>query len=1210
MAFVHLHVHTEYSLLDGAARISLLAKTATKKGMNAIAISDHGNMYGALKFWRAIEDFNKKAKDRGEPGDFKPIIGCEVYIVDDLTSRNFTDHIGHLVLLCKNNAGYINLCKINSKAWIDGFYRKPRIDYDFLARHSDGLICLSGCLAGHINHYLMKGMYDEGKKYATKLKSAFGKDFYIELQNQNLPEQRETNPLLIKMAREMDIPLVATNDVHYLDAADAEMQKTLVCVNIKKTFDEDNGMEMSTDQFYLKSPEEMEKLFGQIAPDALENTAKIAEMCNCAPFAKQDFLPEFTVPNGADKVKYFHTQIEQGLRERYGNPLPAHVHERFEYEFSVIVTKKYVDYFLVVADFMKYAQHAGIATGPGRGSGAGSIVAYALGITKLDPLKYDLLFERFLNPERPSMPDFDLDFCCNRRGEVIDYVIEKYGKDHVCLIVTFGTLAAKAAIKDIARVFKMPYAEVDKITKPIDVGQTEKPPLLPYIFDLKQIERPPSTAGESEQEAYHKDHEKLLRLRKPDLVEMYKNNPEIKKIIDMAMKVEGFPRNCSTHAAGVVICKEIVGNITPLQRNGGDVTTQFDMKEVEDIGLLKMDFLGLITLTDIQGTINDIKKYEGKTVDLYSFEYDDPAVYKMITDGDTDAVFQLESGGMKRVLKDLRPDRIEDIIATVALFRPGPMDMIPDYCRNKHNPELTTYDHELLKPILKTTYGQIVYQEQVMDIFRRMGGYSLGQADAVRKAMGKKDVKVMDKQKVIFIDGDPNIGIKGAVANGVDAKIAKHIFEKMEKFAGYAFNKSHAACYAYISYQTAWLRHYYYAYYMANVLNNRVNKWEDMTKYIQSVRKRGLSVLLPDVNKSEMYFTVEKSAGAQSIRFGLVALKNVGTAVIQAILDERARNGAFKDFGDFCTRVDSSVLNKRCLESLILGGVFDRLGYTRASLMQAYPNIVKLVSTEKKATDAGQISMFGAINQEIAIDIPKVKEFDPELKLKLEKEIVGIYLSGHPLSAYGDLFDQFSFNTSVLSTINHDDEDETPQSDEEKPDLNDRPVTFGAIVIDVKKILTKAQKQEMAILRVEDLYGTVEVMLFPKAYSRFKEIAKADAVLKISGKISIREGEAPMILADSLSLLVDNVGNTGEEIRASAISGKGGLRLYLKYNTKDPELHNEVQHILRAYSGDIGVAVKCTASNEWFAMKSKVRDCTAIKFELEHLLGPDNLTFR
>ena len=1187
--------------MDGAARISRLAKEARAKGMDACAITDHGNMYGAYRFYKAVKEFNKGATDRGEK-PFKAIIGCEIYIVSDATKNIFSEHINHLVLLCKSNEGYINLCKINTSAWLDGFYKKPRIDFEFLKKHSKGLICLSACLAGPVAYLLKQGMTDEAKKMALLLKDIFGDDFYIEIQDNGMADQNEMNPKLIKLARELNIPLVATNDVHYLSREDADMQRALVCVTTKKFIDEPNDMLMETDEFYLKSPEEMKKNLGKIAPDAIENTVKIAEQCNCHPFGFQDLLPRFDVPDGGDKQKYFRKQIEAGLERLYGKPLSKAVKERYEMECHVITSQNYVDYFLVVADFMQYAKDNGIATGPGRGSGAGSIIAYALGITRLDPLKYNLLFERFLHLERPSMPDFDLDFCCNRRAEVIDYVINKYGAANVCQIITFGTLAAKAAIKDISRVFRMPYSEVDKLTKPIDIPQTEKPPFLPYIFGLKKLSKPLAEAPEKDHIAYNKESEKLARLKKPELIEAYKNNPEVKKVIDMALKVEGFPRNCSTHAAGVIICKEAIGTVTPLQRNGPDITSQYDMKEVEELGLLKMDFLGLITLTDIQGTINDIKKYTGKEIDMYSFKYDDQAVFKMITDGDTDGVFQLESGGMKRVLRDLKPDVFEDIIATVALFRPGPMSMIPDYCKNKHDPKLTTYEHPMLEPILRNTYGQIVYQEQVMDVFRVMGGYSLAQADMVRRAMGKKDPKLLAKQRDIFLQGNEKMKIKGAIANGVKSAVAKSIFEKMEKFSGYAFNKSHAACYAYIAYQTAWLKHYYYSYYMANVLNNRIGKWDDMIKYIASVRNRGLEILSPDINKSEIFFTVEGG----NIRFGLAALKNVGEAVIESILKERRKKGDFKSFGDFCGRVDTEVLNKRCLESLILGGAFDGFGNTRSSLMAVYPNIAKLVTGEKKAATAGQVSMFGEISDQLKVEIPNVKEYDSEHKLKLEKEVVGIYLSGHPLASYADLFEQFTFNTAKIKyAIN--DEDDGNEDDENAIPVQrfrgNETVSFGAIVTNVDRKVAKASGKEMGILKVEDFYGSIECMLFPNLYMRVKELAVKDAVVKVTGRVSRREGEQPTILAEDISLLrPNNAALSKEEIT--------NRRLYLRFNTKDIKLNNEVQNILSAYTGGVTVTIRCTATNEALKHPLTVRECNTLKFELENLLGADNILFR
>lgn len=1221
--FVHLHNHTEYSLLDGAARISKLVKTAKEHGAPAVAITDHGNMYGTYKFY-------KECKKQG----IKAIIGCEIYVVGDLTSRIPSEHRAHLILLAKDNEGYTNLCKINSKAWTDGFYYKPRVDYSFLSEHCKGLICLSGCLAGHIPQLLMQGMYDEAKKYAVNLKNIFGDNFYIELQDHNMPEQKEVNPKLIQIAKELGIELVATNDVHYIFADDAEMQDALMCVEMRKTVDDPERMRFSSDQFYMKTFDEMNKLFGTTAPSALSNTLAIADKCNCHPFEKANLIPEFKKEGVTDNAVYLRQLVEEGLKKKYGK-ITSEIQERYETEFKVIHKQGFIDYFLIVADFMKFANDKGIAVGPGRGSGAGSIIAYALNITLLDPLRYGLLFERFLHGERVSSPDFDLDFCCNRRGEVIDYVIEKYGHNKVCQIVTFGTLAAKAAIKDIARVFKMPYAEVDTITKPMVFNQQVRPPVLPYVFDIKKIKDPRTDAAfetwdEKKQEQavddFKKEQSKLAELRKPELINLYRNNPEIKKIVDMALKVEGFPRNCSTHAAGVIICNKVVGDVTPLQRNGTDITSQFDMKEIEELGMLKMDFLGLITLTDIQGALNDIEAQLGIKVDFYGMEYNDQEVYKMISEGDTDAVFQLESGGFKSFMKQLKPDCIEDIIAGVALFRPGPMDMIPDYCKNKHNPKLTKYEHPLLEPILKETYGQIVYQEQVMDIFKSLGGYSLGQADMVRRAMGKKDIKEMDKQRDIFLNGNKKTNIPGAIANGVKKEIATSIFNKMQKFAGYAFNKSHAACYAFIAYQTAYLKHYYYPYYMASVLNNRVHKWDDMTHYINSMSTKGMRILPPSINKSGAYFTVEKThSREESIRFGLAALKNVGVAVIENILQERKNNGNFKSFQDFCNRVELAALNKRCLDSLILSGAFDELGAARSQLMTVYPGIVKLLGTEKKAVDSGQISMFGEIlkNDKAAeIKLPDIREYDQPTKLKFEKEVVGMYLSGHPLQQYSHLLTNFNFNTSYIKHSKEEDGNDDSHTDPntERLELNDdgeetdtptfgnnSSVSMGAIIVEVKRVLTKASKKEMAIVRMEDLFGSCDVMIFPGQFEKCRHLLNKDAVVNISGKLSLRDGEEAIILADRIELLGAATEKT-EDINTPVQSAE--KTLYIKYNTADTDLHNEVMAVLGSYNGTIAVVVKCTASNQALSPRVKIRDCRAVIYELASLLGEENVVLK
>lgn len=1190
--FVHLHVHTEYSLLDGAARISKLVKIAKEQGAGACAITDHGNMYGAYKFYQAC-----KQKDV----NIKPIIGCEIYIVDDMNAREPGEHRGHMVLLCKNNVGYVNLCKINTAAWTRGFYYKPRIDYQFLAEHCEGLICLSACLAGHIPHYLMLDQYDEAKKYAVRLQEMFGEDFYLEVQDHGIAVQKKVNAGIVKLAQDLNIELVATNDIHYLYHEDAEMQDALICIATQSKVNDVDRMRFDTDQFYYKSGAEMAALFPDL-PRAISNTVVIADKCNCDPFARADLIPAFTSPTNEDNLTYFKRKAEEGLKRLYGEITPE-IQERYEKELHVVSSQGFIDYYLIVADFMRFARENDIPIGPGRGSGAGSILAYALGITKLDPLKYNLLFERFLNLERRSMPDFDLDFCCKRRGEVIEYVIDKYHRDNVCQIVTFGTMAAKAAIKDIARVFDLPFAEVAKITKPIEINQRQKPPFLEYIFGLKDLSKI------TDPEKLAKEKAKYDDLYKPELAEMYRNDAMVKKIVDMAIKVEGFPRNCSVHAAGVVICKRVVGDACPLAKNGGIVTTQYDKNEVEELGFLKMDFLGLITTTDIDGAIKSVKEQLGKTIDFYHMEYDDPNVYKMISAGETDAVFQLESGGMKKFMKELKPDCIEDLIAGVSLYRPGPMDMIPTYCRNKHHPELTVYEHPLLKDILKETYGQIVYQEQVMQIFQVLGGYSLGQADIVRRAMGKKKVAEMEKQKKIFLYGDESLNIKGAVNNGVAPDVAASIFAKMEKFAGYAFNKSHAACYAFLAYQTAYLRYYYYSFFMASMINNRINKWDDMTHYIAEVRVKGKVVLPPDINKSASLFTVESDN--ESIRFGLSAIKNVGEGVVASIIAEREAHGNFTSFMDFCKRVPVEALNKRCLESLILAGCFDALGAYRSQLMSIYPTVVKAVVGDKKAAESGQISLFGSgtENNDVEVVLPNIKEYDNFTKLRFEKEYVGMYLSGHPLEEYLSSFNQFTFNTSKLPKDSEAEDDVKIDSVEDgdeagqlaEPEFEDgSSVTMGALVTGIKKVYTKAKHEEMAILSVEDLLGTCDVMMFPKNWARVKNLVAEESVVKISGKISMRDGQSPIIIADTLELL-------NRQAAPMEIPIEKQQKLYLRFNLQDPVVKADCFNVLTSYSGDIPVVIKDTATGNAFAPEIKIRECKAIIYELNQILGEENV---
>ncbi|MCL2846528.1 MAG: DNA polymerase III subunit alpha [Firmicutes bacterium] len=1228
--FVHLHNHTEYSLLDGGARMSVMIKQAKKHGMPAIAITDHGNMYGTYKFY-------KECKKQG----IKAIIGCEVYMVDDIDQKNFKEHKAHFVLLCKNNAGYINLCKLNTIAWTRGFYGKPRIDYNILAEHSDGLIALSACLGGHIPHYLMKGMYDEAKKYALRCKEIFGPDFYIELQDHGMPEQAQTNPLMIKMSAELDIPLVATNDIHYVNREDAEMQDVLMCVEMKKTIDDPDRMRFPGSEFYLKSATEMQKLFGEIAPTALSNTVKIAEQCDCHPFARADLIPVFDNDAGIDNATYLRRLVENGLRERYGE-ITTEIQARYDHEFNMIDSNGFTDYFLIVWDLMKFANDNNIAVGPGRGSGAGSIIAYALNITKLDPFRYNLLFERFLHNERVSMPDFDLDFCYIRRGEIIEYVRNRYGNEKFCQIVTFGSLAAKAAIKDVGRVFKIPYTEVDKITKPMQFSQVMRPPMLPYIFDRKEILDPREGSdwadkNEMDQEkildAYRKDKAKLNELKNRDLIELYNTNEDIQKIVDIAIKIEGFPRNCSTHACGVIVCKEIVGHVTPLQRNGEDITTQFDMKEVEELGMLKLDFLGLITLTDINMTLAALRADHGVELDFYDRKtninamgspwYDDPEVYKMLSEGDSDAVFQCETGGFKKFLKDLKPETIEDIIAAVALYRPGPMDMIPDYCKSKNDRTKTIkYDHPMLEPILKATYGAIIYQEQVMDIFRVMGGYSLGQADMVRRVMGKKIISEMDRHKQIFVYGDEKMGISGAMAKGVKKDVAVNVFNKMAKFAGYAFNKSHAACYAYISYQTAYLKRYYYPYYMASVLNHRVNKWDVMTYYIVSIRSSGTEVLPPDINKSQTYFTVEKTENGDAIRFGLGALKNVGTAVIENIIATRTGGGPFTSFQNFCKRVDATYLNKKVLDSLILSGAFDAFG-KRSQLLHIYPAIIRQSVTDKRAAQSGQMSLFNLATTETAIEedvaLPDMPEFDDFQKLKYEKDIVGIYLSGHPLESYSKEFEKFTFDTRFIARAK---EGEDEVEEEHAPGFeNNTPIIMGAIITGIKRLKTKATSREMAVLQIEDMYGGCEVMLFPAIYDKVRHRIEQDMVVQIRGKLSMRDGEDSIILADDITPIHEEPSPTpsattlskekATEVKSMIDDAMGATELWLRYNAADKHLHGDINVLLHNYRGDdLTVMIRNISNGQLINHNVKIRKCEAVVKEIIEKIGSENVKFR
>lgn len=918
--FVHLHLHTEYSLLDGATRIDTLFDACKEKNMPAVAITDHGNMYGAYHFYCL-------AKKKG----IKPIIGCEFYMADDLTvkSGDVKREFNHLVLIAKNNTGYKNLVKLNSIGFVDGYYYKPRIDFKTLSQHSEGLICLSACIAGQLPRLLRDGMWEEARKLVKQYKELFGEDYYIELQDHGIADEIYVMPKLIKIAEEFGVELVATNDVHYLKESDAEMQDILLCVQTGKFFDDPGRMRFEGTQFYLKDYDEMAEKFSYV-PQALENTLKIAEKCNVS-IEKKPLLPPYKPDNGMTPYEFLKDLLEKGLKRRYKEITPE-IRQRADYELEVVSKMGFVEYYLIVWDFINYAHEHGIPVGPGRGSGAGSIIAYAIGITQVEPLRYGLIFERFLNPERVSMPDFDIDFCMDRRGEVIDYVIEKYTKPRVAQIVTFGRMKAKNAVKDVCRVLRVPYAEGDKITKLIPLNAT-----LKNAFGLD---------GKNE--------------GVPELMEIYKDY-SMKRVIDLAIALEDMPRQTGMHAAGVVICREDLSDNVPLQRSGDDITTQYNMKEVEELGLLKMDFLGLRTLTDIDKTIKIVKETTGEEFDFEDCQYDDPNVFELIASGNTDAVFQLESGGMKRVMKDLKPDCLEDIIAGISLYRPGPMQFIPDYIKGKRDPKSVHYAHPMLEPILGVTNGCMVYQEQVMQICRSLAGYSYGQADEVRRAMGKKKMDVMALHRNYFINGKVNdngeVEIEGAVRRGVPKETAELLFDQMYAFAQYAFNKSHAAAYAYVSYQTAYCKRYHPVEYLAAVLNNRITNIDDIKKYIAYGKENNIDFLPPDINKSGVSFTVENG----KIRFALAAIKNIGSGSMEKIVEERKTRGDFVSLEDFLKRVESQYLNKRLVENLIKSGAFDCFKVSRAQMVSVFEPLMEMVYADKKKKESGQFSMFDLV---------------------------------------------------------------------------------------------------------------------------------------------------------------------------------------------------------------------------------------------------------
>ena len=1068
MNFTHLHVHTEYSLLDGSNKIKEYVARVKKLGMDSAAITDHGVMYGVI-------DFYKEAKAQG----IKPILGCEVYVAPgsrfDKEAGNNEDRYYHLVLLAENNEGYQNLMKIVSIGFIDGFYYKPRVDIETLETYHEGIIALSACLAGEIPRYIMRGMYEEACKSALRYQNIFGKNnFFLELQDHGMPEQKQVNQSLLRMSREMGIELVATNDVHYTYAEDVKPHDILLCLQTGKRLSDEDRMRYEGGQYFVKSPEEMATLF-PYAPEALENTYKIAQRCNVEIEFGVTKLPKYDVPEGYTSWEYLNKLCWDGFAERYPDDT-GKLRDQLTYELSIIQKMGYVDYFLIVWDFIKYSRDHGIAVGPGRGSAAGSLVSYTLGITNIDPAKYQLLFERFLNPERVSMPDIDVDFCFERRQEVIDYVVRKYGKDRVAQIVTFGTLAARGVLRDVGRVMDMPYAFVDSIAK-----------MVPQELNIT-LDRALKT--------------------NPEFKTLYDTNEQVKELVDMSMRLEGLPRHTSMHAAGVVISQKAVDEYVPLSRaQDGSLTTQFTMTTLEELGLLKMDFLGLRTLTVIQNAVRMAEQGHGCKIDVDHIDYNDKAVLDSLGTGKTDGVFQLESTGMKNFMKELKPQSLEDIIAGISLYRPGPMDFIPQYIRGKNHPETITYDCQQLESILEPTYGCIVYQEQVMQIVQKLAGYTLGRADLVRRAMSKKKAAVMQQERRNFVYGNEAEGVPGCISRGIPENVANKIYDDMIDFAKYAFNKSHAAAYAVVAYQTAWLKYYYPVEFMAALMTSVIDNSTKVSEYILTCRQMNIGILAPDVNESESAFSV--SGGA--IRYGLNAIKSIGRPVIESIIAERKAGGPYVDLSDFIHRLPGKDVNKRVVENLIKSGAFDSFPANRRQMMLIYGQIMDEAAQKKKTELAGQMSLFDFAAEEdkeaFKVKIPVVAEYNKGDLLAFEKEVLGFYISGHPLEEYEE---QWKRGISHVTT------DFLPPEEGELPKVHDgERATVGGMITTKTMKATKTNKM-MAFITIEDLVGTVEVIVFPRDYEKIGKMLNVDDKVFVSGRISAEEDRASKMILESI----------------------------------------------------------------------------------------------
>ena len=1145
---VHLHVHTEYSLLDGAARIGELVRSAKELGYGALAITDHGVMYGVVDFYNAC------VKE-----GIRPVIGLEAYVSGrDLREKTPQNReYFHLTLLAKDQVGYQNLAYLTSLGFIEGFYYRPRIDYEALAAHAEGVICLSGCLSGPICRLLLDGKPDEARALATKLAAMFAPgDFYIEIQDHGLPDQKRLLPQLVALARDLNLPLAATNDVHYIRADDAQAQDVLLCIQTGKTTDDPDRMRMNTDQCYLKGPSEMEHLFAAW-PEALTNTDDIAARCDVAFTFGQLHLPHFDIPTEfADSGEYLTHLAKEGIARRYGELTPE-LSERLEFELATIIRMGFADYYLIVWDFCRFAHESGIMVGPGRGSGAGSLVAYAMWITNVDPMRFSLLFERFLNPGRISMPDFDIDFCYERRGEVIQYVVEKYGADHVAQIITFGTMAARAALRDVGRAIGMPYNQVDQIAK-----------MVPMQLGITLAEAPK---------------------RNPQLAAAMRESEEVKRLFEIAQRLEGLPRHASTHAAGVVICARPTVELVPLQRNDEAITTQFPMGTIEKLGLLKMDFLGLRTLTVLRDCL-DIAREQGHEVpELDDIGFDDPAVYAMICAGRTEGIFQLESAGMTSFMRELQPTCLEDIIAGISLYRPGPMAEIPNYIRGKRDPAAAKYLHPVMKPALEVTYGVMVYQEQVMQIVRDMAGYSLARSDLVRRAMAKKHADEMEREREIFINGlveDGVVVVEGCVRRGIPKETAEAVFARMMDFAEYAFNKSHATGYAVIGYQTAWCKHYYPAAFYAALLRSVSGHVDKVPHYIAVAKREGLTLLPPDVNQSQALFSVDDGA----IRFGLAAVRNVGGQAMQEVMRER-ECGRFESLYDFILRMGSST-NRRMLEGLVLSGAFDFTGIHRAALMEGLGGWIKQSANEVKRRESAQISLFGDV-ADPPLPPPEISPYDERTLCALEKEATGVYITAHPLGSY----------TRALAHIPN----TTAQTAEEGDDIlaDGAPITLGGIITAFKQKITRSD-QMMAFATLEDGVGQIELLIFPKTLERVGHTVQVGNVVRIDGKLSRREDEAAVVQVDRAGLLrADNAVDGDAQEAATDVPPQNGQKLFIRF--APPLSPNDAHALLQSHPGKVPVRFYDAEAKKTFAIPGGVTPSEALLAALGEVFGAENV---